>query len=69
MIYPVTSLFFLTVIYIHILFCCAYICAVAAFVSRGKYSFDGEGISSELHNRTRHPPPPPASFLPADVSR
>lgn len=36
-----------------------WICAVAAFVSREKYCFDGlrEGISSELHNRAPHPPP------------
>lgn len=68
--YPVTSLFFLCPdnhLYPH-LFCCAYICAVAAFISREKYSFDGEGISSELYNRAYHPPTPPAFLLPADVS-
>lgn len=58
------------------LFCCAVytVCAVAAFVSREKYCFDGlrEGISSELHNRAPHPPPlfnnQPSPSLCADVS-
>lgn len=58
---PVTGLLFLYTeshFYPHLL-CCACICAVAAFVSREKYCFDGlrEGISSELHNGAPHPPP------------